>query len=166
MSVTLYKATDDLVELLAQIDPETGELPEELGHARDLVASRAAAVAAVIANRELEAQAMADRLKEITKRVQAEVKRTEYLRSYLLVHMQKAGITEIESADKLLKIKRYPERDKSVDVFDSKQIPAGFVTKPLPPEPAPDKTAIRKALDAGQDVPGARIVAKDRLVIG
>jgi hypothetical protein len=37
--------------------------------------------------------------------------------------------------------------------------------EPKPPVAAPDKKAIKAALDAGTDVPGARIVKKDRLTI-
>lgn len=44
---------------------------------------------------------------------------------------------------------------KSVQVFDETKIPAAFMTKPEPPDPKPDKTAIGKALKAGEAVPGA-----------
>lgn len=165
MSLTLYKASADLAALLDQVDPETGELPEGLGHARDLVASRGAAVAAVIANTELQIDAVEARLKEAKKAVDGQKKRMEWLRAYLLENMAKAGITEIKSDDKLLTVKRLVERDKSVDIFDAKQLPRDVLRLPPIPEPSPDKAQIKKLLEDGQDVPGARIVARDRLVI-
>ena len=50
-------------------------------------------------------------------------------------------------------------------VFDAAQVPVNYMTDPKPPEPAPDKALIKKALKDGFDVPGARIVKRDRLEI-
>jgi len=46
----------------------------------------------------------------------------------------------------------------SVDVFDERQIPAGYMTDPKPPEPKPNKTLIKKAIQDGSDVPGEKLV--------
>jgi hypothetical protein len=48
-------------------------------------------------------------------------------------------------------------------VFDAAQVPAEFMKQPEPPPAAPDKTAIKAALKAGTDVPGARLVRGQRL---
>jgi hypothetical protein len=37
--------------------------------------------------------------------------------------------------------------------------------QPEPPAPRPDKAAIKDAIKAGRDVPGARLVQSDRLEI-
>lgn len=165
-SITLYKATDELRKLLDQVDPETGELPAELGHVGDLVKSRSAAVAAVIANTELQISAVEARLKEAKQHVEAQKRRVAWLRQYLLENMARVDAVEIRSEDALLVVRRLPERDAAVDVFDEKQIPTVYMTAPEPPAPKPDKAAIKRAIEAGQDVPGARIVKRDRLVIG
>lgn len=162
--LTLYQLTDDLIELLDQVDPETGELPAELGAVRELVAAKAANVAAYIASRECQIDAMRARLKAAGDHIKAAEKRCERLRDYLLDNMARAGITEI-AGDPLLRIRRYPERDTVVDVFDERQLPAAFVVQPEPPAPRPDKTAIKRAIAAGQDVPGARLLKHDRLEI-
>lgn len=164
-NVTLYALADQLAHTLDQIDPETGELPEGFSDLRELVAHKGAAVAAYICQREFEAEAMAARLKEIDKRIKAQRSRNERLREYLLWNMQRVGMTEIRSEDLLLSVKRFPERDEAVDIFDERQIPAAFVVTPEPPAPRPDKVAIRKAIKAGEEVPGARLIKRDRLEI-
>lgn len=164
-AVTLYELSNQLAALLDQIDPETGELPEEYEHARELVINKAGAVAAYVAQRELEADAMAERVKEVERRIKAQRNRCARLREYLLHHMQKTGISEIKSADLLLSVKRYPERDEAVDVFDEKQLPAWAFTHPEPPAPRPDKALLKRCIKDGQEIPGARIVKRDRLEI-
>jgi hypothetical protein len=53
----------------------------------------------------------------------------------------------------------------SVDVFDERQIPAEYMTDPKPPEPKPNKTLIKKAIQDGFDVPGAKIQQGFRLAV-
>jgi hypothetical protein len=55
-------------------------------------------------------------------------------------------------------------RDKAVDVFDETQLPDDYMTE-VPASYVPNKKAIRSAMDDGFDVPGARLVARDRLTI-
>jgi hypothetical protein len=53
--ITLYALADQLAAILDQVN-EDGELPEEYGDVRELVAHKGAAVAAYVAARELERQ--------------------------------------------------------------------------------------------------------------
>ncbi|WP_180540755.1 siphovirus Gp157 family protein [Nevskia soli] len=46
----------------------------------------------------------------------------------------------------------------SVDVFDLKLLPKEFLRQPKTPAAAPDKNAIRLAIEAEKSVPGARLV--------
>ena len=50
-----------------------------------------------------------------------------------------------------------------MDVFDADQVPSDYMREVVKYEA--DKTLIRKAIDDGFDVPGARVVARDRLTI-
>ena len=100
MTITLYKAAEEFEAVLDQIDPETGELPAEYGTARELVERKSAAVAAYIAQREMEADAISERLKEIEKRVKAMRARAAHLRRYTADCMRTAGISEIASEDR------------------------------------------------------------------
>ncbi len=82
------------------------------------------------------------------------------LRAYLLENMQRAGIERIDCPLFTLSIKKNPP---AVDVFDALSIPAEYMRQAPPPPPAIDKAAIKKAISAGEDVPGARLTQALRL---
>lgn len=86
------------------------------------------------------------------------------LRKYLLDNMERAGIEKIDCPMFKLAIRKNPP---SVDVFDQGALPAEFwrTPEPKPPVPAPDKAAIKAALQAGKEVPGASLSQANRLVI-
>ena len=152
MNITLYQAADQVRELLEQIDPETGELPEGLEQARAIVATKSQAVAAFILDDEA-----------LMAKVKTARKRSERLREYLRLHMDAAGVLSIKSDDGTFACKLEKERDESIEVFDDKQLPADYLREKVTVEP--DKTLIRRALKDGFEVPGARLVRKDRLSI-
>lgn len=100
------------------------------------------------------AAAMLDRAKAIDNRV-------DTLKKRVFEAMQATGITRIECPWFVLSIANNPP---SVDVFDSLQIPQDYMRE-IPATSAPDKALIKKALNDGYDVPGARIVQNTRLKI-
>jgi hypothetical protein len=163
MNITLYKAAEEFAAVLDQIDPETGELPAEYNTVRELVARKGAAVAAYIAQREMEADAISERLKEIESRVKAMRARAAHLRRYTADCMRTAGISEIASEDRLLCVRLYPDRDESVEVYDESLLVDHYMRVKIIREP--DKVGIKAALKSGREVQGARIVKRDRLVI-
>lgn len=165
MQITLYQAAETVRHLLEQIDPETGELPEGFEQSRAIVATKAQAVAAFILANEAEADMVEGHAKELISRVKTARKRSDWLREYLRSHMDSCGITEIKSDDGTFKASLAIGRDESIEVFDSAMLPNDYWTEPKPPEPAPDKALIKKAIKDGFDVPGARLVKKDRLTI-
>jgi len=161
--ITLYKVASDLRELFDSVDPETGELPAEFGLIRDVVAQKTVAVASYIAQDALETDAIEARVKEISARIKARRSRQARLRGYLAECMKVSGVRDIRSEDDLLHVRLYEGRDKSVDVYDESLLPKHCLRTKTIIEP--DKNMIRQAIEAGEDVQGARIVAKDRLVI-
>lgn len=86
------------------------------------------------------------------------------LRDYLKQNMERAGIEKIECPLFSISIKKNPP---SVDVIDSLSLPSQFwrTPEPKPPVAAPDKTAIKKALQDGIDVPGAKLNYSTRIDI-
>ena len=76
--------------------------------------------------------------------------------------MEVAGIQKIECPHFQLAIKKNPP---SVDVFEPSIVPAEFMRQPDPPPLQIDKTAIKDALKAGAEVPGAVLVQGTRLDI-
>ncbi len=163
MNITLYQAADQVRELLEQIDPETGELPEGLEQARAIVATKSQAVAAFILDDEARADMVEAHAKALMAKVKTARKRSERLREYLRLHMDAAGVLSIKSDDGTFACKLEKERDESIEVFDDKQLPADYLREKVTVEP--DKTLIRRALKDGFEVPGARLVRKDRLSI-
>jgi len=86
------------------------------------------------------------------------------LRAYLLDNMQRAGIERIDCPLFTVSIKKNPP---AVDIYDILSLPAQFMVtpEPKPPVAAPDKAAIKKAINAGEDVPGAKLVQGVRLAV-
>ena len=164
MNITLHQATEQVRELLDQIDPETGELPEGFDDARAVVTHKAIAVTAYILEADRNIESAKAYIKDMTAKVKSEEKRQDWLRRYLQEHMAAAGITEIKDERGLFKASLAVGRDESVDVFDEAQLPADYLRE-IPAKYEADKTLIKKAIKDGFEVPGARLVKRDRLTI-
>lgn len=103
----------------------------------------------------VEEERLANRRKQIDKRVAS-------LQAYTLTCMQVAGVQKIQGPRFKISVRDNPQ---AVDVFDAAQVPAEFMRQPEPPPPSPDKVAIKAALKAGRDVPGARLTQAQRLAV-
>lgn len=164
MQITLHAATEQVRELLDMIDPESGELPEGFEDAREVVVQKAVATTAYMLELDKQIGFLKEYAKEITAKTKTAERRLEWLRTYLREHMAAAGITEIKDERGLFKASLQRERDEAVDVFDADQLPADYMRE-IPAKYEADKALIKKAIKDGFDVPGARVVKKDRLVI-
>lgn len=98
---------------------------------------------------------MADRRKAIENRAM-------HIREYIKTSMEIAGVQKIDCPHFSISIKKNPA---SVDVFEPSLIPAEYMRQPEPPPPAIDKTAIKEAIKAGKEVPGALLAQGTRLDI-
>ena len=76
--------------------------------------------------------------------------------------MAAAGVTKIECPDVTLSRRKNPA---SVEVFEEGLIPQAYMRTPTPPPPEPDRKAIIAALKEGIDVPGCRLMQKERVDI-
>lgn len=56
-------------------------------------------------------------------------------------------------------------KSEQVKILDEAVLPVEFWTKPLPPEPKPDKVAIKAAIKEGAEVPGASVETVVHLTI-
>lgn len=162
MNISLYQAADELAPLLDQIDDD-GCISEELNQALSVFEGKGVSVAAYVLNCEAQAQMIADAADRMKERAKPLINRATRLRQYLADNMKRTGMNSITSPEFYVKLEI--DRDESVEVFEPSLVPAEFIKPPKPVEPAPDKIAIKKAIKAGQEVQGARIVAKDRLTI-
>lgn len=86
------------------------------------------------------------------------------LRDYLRVNMERSGIQKITCPLFSISIKQNPP---AVEILDSFSLPTEYwrTPEPKPPVAVPDKAAIKKALQAGIDVTGARLIQGTRLDI-
>lgn len=159
---TIANEYQEAAARLAELD-----LPEEVvkdtleGLAGDLE-TKSTNVAMFCRNLEAMAEKMKEAEAEIAKRRMAIEARTERVRAYLKENMDRTGITKIECPYFTLKIAKNPA---GVRVIDAKAIPDEYLRFPPIPEPAPDKTKIKKALQDGTAVPGCELEQGTRLEI-
>lgn len=114
-------------------------------------------------------QATADSIKEaeaqMKARRQAIEKRAAVLLERLKTGLEIAGVSKLECPHFAIAIKKNPP---SVEIWDEKQIPAEYMRTPEPPPPptaVPDKVAIKEAIKAGKEVPGALVNHHTRIEI-
>lgn len=110
--------------------------------------------ASAVAIKEAEAQ-MAERRKRIEKRA-------EQIREYLKTCMEVAGVSKIECPHFQLAICKNPA---ALELFEPSLVPASYLKTPEPPPPVIDKAAVKEAIKAGVEVPGAHLVQGTRLQI-
>ena len=163
MKISLYKAAEQVRDLLDNIDPETGEMPEGFEQARALVATKSQACAAFIIENEAQADMVEAHAKALLERVKAARKRSAWLKQYLAGHMAACGIQKLSSDDGLT-VKLDVGRDESVEIYDPQLIDMHYLRE-VPAKYEPDKMLIKAALKDGHDVQGARLLRKDRLTI-
>lgn len=158
---TQYLAT---AQQLAELDIDEQTLSDTLEAEAWPVEEKVRAVSAVILNLQAEADMVKGTADRIAKRAKALQSRADALHDYLLINMQRTGITEIKALDGTFKAKLYRERDASVVIDSENLIPADYMRE-IPARCEPDKVLIKKAINDGYEVPGANIVKKDRLEI-
>lgn len=166
MNLSLYTLSTQVEQLLNSdeaFDPETGELSPALVDALAMTKDKGASVCAYILNQDSVLAAIEKHEAQVAARKAAIVNKQLRLREYLAVSMKRTGITEIVAHDGTFSAKLHIDRDSAVEIFDEAQIPAKFLKAPKPPAAKPSKAEIGKAIKAGENVPGAKIVKRDRL---
>lgn len=161
MSITLIQAAQDVRALLNCVDPETGEIVDTYSASTALFEQKAVGCVAYIKEKEAEISVAQKRMKEMDANLEKEERRLERFKEYVLECMKTSGINEVRGDAGLFGAKLYLNRDESVKLEDGAEFPPELCNAPKPPTPS--KTKIEKAINAGQAVPGARIVRKDRL---
>lgn len=162
MDITLYRGTEAFQAELA-VDEETGEIhadyPLEV-----LVRRNPVGTTAFILNAKATAEMIDAHIAKMQAKKKALMNNAERAKESLKQVMQATGVLSVKSDDGTFSAVLSPGRDESVDVFDAAQLPPDYLRE-IPAKYEPDKALIKKALKDGFDVPGARIVAKDRLTL-
>jgi hypothetical protein len=122
---------------------------------------KAIAVAKFIRNLEAEAAAIINAAKDQMDRGHAVQKRADRMRDYMMGYMTATSITEVSCEYFRIRVKLNPP---AVQVTDADAIPIEF-QRYIPESYAPDKKAIKEAIQKGQDVPGCMLTRSTTLEI-
>lgn len=151
----------DVIQRGYSLDEETGEFWDDSAfEALDMErTAKLEGCALWIKNLEADVEAMKVEEKKLAERRRVLENKAERMRDYVARSMQTFGDPRIETARVALSFRK----SEAVAVLDAAALPREFVT--VKTTEAPDKTAIKKALKAGQDVPGAALEVRQSLQV-
>jgi hypothetical protein len=161
MSTSLYALTGEyrtLAQLLNSGDFDEVAIADtiEASGITDQIAEKAQGCEMIARMQEADIPAIDAEIKRLQELKRTRSAKAEALRQYVLDSMQACGIQSIDAPLFRISIAKSPA---SVDVFDERQIPADYMTDPAPPAPKPNKSLIKKAIQDGFEVPGAKLVS-------
>jgi hypothetical protein len=163
--LTLYSLSANYLQALDFLTDPEADLPAEavkdtLEALAGELEDKAVNVAKFLRNMEAMAEAIKVAEADMAKRRKALESRAQWMKDYLKGNMEHTGISKIECPYFKLSIQNNPA---AVHIFDEGAIPAQFKEQVITWKI--DKTAIKKAILAGQSVAGASLVNGTRLVI-
>lgn len=170
MNSSLYELNNGIIELLengfnlACVDLETGEIDMEKAAAylEQLQLERSEKVeniALFIKNLESDAAKIKEEEKSLKARREQKERKAERLREYLKTSMLALGDTKFETARVALSFRA----SKAVVIDNMETLDKAYITEKITYQA--DKTAIKKAIESGATVAGARIEENQNLQI-
>lgn len=163
MDIKLYECTADVRAALdAYFDDET-ERNDTIEAVIGQFENKAQSVAAYCLNMAAQGDLLEAHIKAMQAKLKTIRKREGSLKQYIADNMKAAGIHSIQADNGSFsaKLVKNPPR---VDIWDEAQIPADFMRTKTTTEP--DKTAIKAAIQAGRDIPGAKLEQGETLRLG
>lgn len=163
MNVSLYEISADFLKALdgLEVDEETGEITnfDAVESLNAQFEEKAESVACYIKN----LAAFADDLKAeedtLSARRKSAERRIDSMKKYLTSCLESVGKDKVETVRARISFRKSVQ----VQIDDEKALPADCVTTTVTTKP--DKTAIKKAIQAGQDVTGASLVENRNIQI-
>jgi len=114
------------IALQNSVDQETGEISEQALIRLDEIGTdlreKAKNVGAYIGNLEAEADAIRKAEKRMAKRRKSLERQAKQMREYLLVNMERCGISEISTPYFVLKLRKCPPSKDELEVQDAKLV--------------------------------------------
>lgn len=159
----LYLLADQYLQAadkLSELDLDVQTIADTLEGLSGELEEKATNVAMFVRNLEAQAEAIKQAEAGMASRRKAIENRAEAVRDYLFHNMQRTGISKIECPYFALTIKKNPPAVKITG-----EVPSEFMTTPKPPEPAPDKKAIKEFIQAGNNPDWAMLEQGERLDI-
>ncbi len=141
---------------------ENGEVDIDMNILEDLKEQRQTKlenIALYAKNLASDAQAIKEEEKSLEDRRKRLERKCERLKGILVRSMMENGEKELSSARYCAKIRD----SKATEIYDDSAIPDKYMVEKK--TFAPDKTAIKKAIESGEEVAGARIIVNHNLKI-
>jgi predicted transcriptional regulator len=170
--MTLYEINAEIADAIESmfdsVNEETGEIDagtvERLQELKALQAEKRDGCGAFLKNEIAELNAIKDEIEKLTARKKIKENRIERLKKYLADDLA-AEISETNKNPKFesSRVSLSLRSSESVEIMDDLAIPAEFMKIKTTTEP--DKTAIKKAIKAGESVSGAVLITKNNLQI-
>jgi len=165
--MNLYELTGAQQALQAQLEAagfDEQTIADTLESEGDALLEKRLGYLAIIKSKRAFAAARAAAANDMAALAESEAKDAARLEAALLASMTATGDTQIVGLQFEAKIRKNPA---SIEVLDSAALPLIYwrTPEPKPPVAAPDKAAIKAALQAGVDVPGAKLVQGTRLEV-
>lgn len=163
MNASLYEISTDFLKALdgLEVDEETGEIKnfDAVESLNAQFEEKAESVACYIKN----LAAFADDLKAeedtLSARRKSAERRIDSMKKYLTSCLESVGKDKVETVRARISFRKSVQ----VQIEDEAALPADYVTTTVTKNP--DKTAIKKAIQGGQDVTGASLVEKRNIQI-
>lgn len=163
MSISLYEISNEYRYLLENLfDKESGEVNTAIAGRLDALEAPLQekainkvrfmkAIQAEYAAIKEECEAMATRLKSLKGKI-------DWIKADILAAMERSAISEISCPQFVIKLRKNPE---SVDLDDNVMLAEEYTRMKI----EPNLEAIKVAIKAGIDIPGARLVNRNRIDI-
>lgn len=156
---------DLFLEMIEQGEMDEQTFDDTLAMIETSLEDKIDAVACTIKNMESEAEAMRAEELRLAKRRKARENAAERLRAYLSNTMTSLGKTKVETPRNRLSFLR----NAKVEIVDESSFLAfaksGRIDLLTFSEPAPNQKALKRALDAGEEIPGAVMTVRANLQI-
>lgn len=166
-NLRLYEIAAEYRSLLEiATDPESDDLDMEsfesaIAALEGDFSAKAVNIACLIREWEAESAAIGQVIATQIQRCKSLDNKARQMRQYLMTQMEVSSLPAISDARVAVKLRRNPT---SVHIETPDAIPALYC-RVIPARSEPDKTAIKEAIKAGEDVPGAFLIQTSRLDI-
>lgn len=159
----LFQIQQQYLDLMRRIEDAEGEITPEIDQALTLTQNQlqeaAINIGFVIKAFEYNEGVIKQEIERLVSMARKLNKSRELLKNRLSQSMQQFGIERIDSPTLSLSFRK----SRAVEITDELVIPVKYFNAPLPP--TPNKTAIKEAIQRGEDVPGADLVERLNLQI-
>lgn len=157
--MTLYEMSNEYrsIKDRLEVDPDTGEILnlDLLEQMEGQIYDKTEAVAIFIKELKAESEMITAEEKALKERKESKIKKAESLTRYLGNMMTMNAMPSFETS----KVKVSSRKSEAVVVAENAEIPERYlVTKT---EVKPDKTALKKAIKSGEEIPG--VIVEERV---